>query len=178
VVPVQYPLKRHYICLLVPRMHEALPRTCESVFGTVLDPEQHQERKGDILLFCCRHTPRSATIPSMPRTARASQGGYCYHVLNRGNGRRHVFHKDGDYAAFVKALARGERAYADSPARLLPDARPFSFGRLADQRRRLKRLHAMADDRARAALSVSPFHLLNIWPERVQTLSYCSLGVT
>ncbi|MBI1917920.1 MAG: transposase [Planctomycetes bacterium] len=41
----------------------------------------------------------------MPRTARASVGGLCYHVLNRGNARRTVFHKDGDYAAFVKALA-------------------------------------------------------------------------
>jgi putative transposase len=40
----------------------------------------------------------------MPRTARASQGGYCYHVVNRGNGRRTVFHKDGDYSAFEKLL--------------------------------------------------------------------------
>lgn len=40
----------------------------------------------------------------MPRTARASQGGYCYHVLNRGNARRTVFHKDGDYSAFFKLL--------------------------------------------------------------------------
>ncbi len=46
----------------------------------------------------------------MPRSARASQGGYCYHVLNRGNGRRTVFHKDGDFAAFVKLLRQaGER---------------------------------------------------------------------
>ena len=46
----------------------------------------------------------------MPRSARASQGGYCYHVLNRGNGRRAVFHKDGDFAAFVKLLRQaGER---------------------------------------------------------------------
>jgi len=35
----------------------------------------------------------------MPRTARASQGGYCYHVINRGNGRAVVFHKDGDCLA-------------------------------------------------------------------------------
>src|SRR5579871_6302201 len=52
----------------------------------------------------------------MPRNPRASQGGYCYHVLNRGNGRRTVFHKDGDFAAFVKRLRRaGERV----PVRLL-----------------------------------------------------------
>jgi putative transposase len=41
----------------------------------------------------------------MPRTARASVGGICYHVINRGNGRAEVFHKDGDYAAFVDLLA-------------------------------------------------------------------------
>ncbi len=40
----------------------------------------------------------------MPRTARASVGGVCYHVLNRGNGRRQVFHKDGDHHAFLKAI--------------------------------------------------------------------------
>ena len=52
----------------------------------------------------------------MPRTARASQGGYCYHVLNRGNGRRTVFRKDGDYAAFLTLLGEaGER----TPIRLL-----------------------------------------------------------
>jgi putative transposase len=52
----------------------------------------------------------------MPRTARASQGGFCYHVLNRGNARRTVFHKAGDFAAFLKLLRQaGER----TPMRLL-----------------------------------------------------------
>ena len=37
----------------------------------------------------------------MPRTSRASRGGFVYHVLNRGNGRSDVFHKDDDFAAFV-----------------------------------------------------------------------------
>jgi putative transposase len=37
----------------------------------------------------------------MPRTARAALGNWCYHVLNRGNARAEVFHKDADYAAFV-----------------------------------------------------------------------------
>ena len=40
----------------------------------------------------------------MPRTARASVGGMCYHVLNRGNGRAEVFHKDADYAAFLDLM--------------------------------------------------------------------------
>ena len=41
----------------------------------------------------------------MPRTARASVGGICYHVLNRGNGRAAVFHKDADYGALVDLMA-------------------------------------------------------------------------
>jgi putative transposase len=32
----------------------------------------------------------------VPRTARASVGGYCYHALNRGNGRAQVFHDADD----------------------------------------------------------------------------------
>jgi len=44
----------------------------------------------------------------MPRTARASAGGICYHVINRGNGRATVFHGDGDYRAFLSLL--GEAA--------------------------------------------------------------------
>jgi putative transposase len=52
----------------------------------------------------------------MPRTPRSSLGGYVYHALNRGNGRRTIFHKDGDYAAFVKLVREaGER----TPVRLL-----------------------------------------------------------
>jgi putative transposase len=46
----------------------------------------------------------------MPRGARDSLGGYGYHVLNRGNGRRTVFHKKGDFEAFIKLLREaGER---------------------------------------------------------------------
>jgi putative transposase len=41
----------------------------------------------------------------MGRTARASVGGVCYHVINRGNARSKVFRKDGDYQAFLKAMA-------------------------------------------------------------------------
>lgn len=47
----------------------------------------------------------------MPRTARAAQGGLIYHVLNRGNDRKQIFHEDADYAAFIKLLVLGrERA--------------------------------------------------------------------
>jgi hypothetical protein len=40
----------------------------------------------------------------MPRTARASVGGVCYHVLNRGNARAQVFHDAADYEGFVELV--------------------------------------------------------------------------
>jgi len=40
----------------------------------------------------------------MPRTARASVGGICYHVINRGNAQAQVFHKNGDYQSFVELI--------------------------------------------------------------------------
>ena len=40
----------------------------------------------------------------MPRTARASVGGLCYHVINRGNARAEVFHTPTDYTAFRQLL--------------------------------------------------------------------------
>ena len=52
----------------------------------------------------------------MPRRPRISLGNYCYHVLNRGNGRNTVFHKDGDYAAFLKLM---KEANERIPMRLL-----------------------------------------------------------
>jgi putative transposase len=44
----------------------------------------------------------------MPRTARASAGNVCYHVLNRGNGRQTVFHDDEAYARFLNLMADAE----------------------------------------------------------------------
>ena len=50
----------------------------------------------------------------MPRTARASVGGMWYHARNRGNRREAVFHKPGDYDAFVEAMiAAGARVPVD-----------------------------------------------------------------
>ena len=50
----------------------------------------------------------------MPRRARQAVGGLVYHVLNRGNLRAPIFHKDGDYEAFerIMELAR-ERTPVD-----------------------------------------------------------------
>ena len=45
----------------------------------------------------------------MPRTARASAGNYCYHVLNRGNARQEVFHKPEDYAAIRESNKESKR---------------------------------------------------------------------
>ncbi|MGH7410554.1 MAG: transposase [Candidatus Methylomirabilis sp.] len=45
----------------------------------------------------------------MPRTARASVGGVCYHVINRGNGKSEIFHKAADYQAFVDLLGEACR---------------------------------------------------------------------
>jgi putative transposase len=45
----------------------------------------------------------------MPRTARASVGGECYHVISRGNARARVFHDPPDYELFVTLLERACR---------------------------------------------------------------------
>ena len=42
----------------------------------------------------------------MPRTARASKGGICYHVVNRGNARSTVYHDSEDYRHFIRLMAR------------------------------------------------------------------------
>jgi len=40
----------------------------------------------------------------MPRIARGLQDGLIFHVLNRGNARQRVFHKEGDYYAFARLI--------------------------------------------------------------------------
>jgi len=52
----------------------------------------------------------------MPRTLRADEPGLIYHVLNRGNGRMSLFHKDDDFSAFERVLAEGLERY---PVKLL-----------------------------------------------------------
>ena len=47
----------------------------------------------------------------MPRTARSIEAGTVYHVLNRGNGRMRLFHKDGDYGAFERVLTESLNRY-------------------------------------------------------------------
>ena len=47
----------------------------------------------------------------MPRPPRADEAGGIYHALNRGNARSSIFHKDGDYDAFERILAKGLERY-------------------------------------------------------------------
>ena len=47
----------------------------------------------------------------MPRATRAVEAGTIYHVLNRGNGRMMLFHKDEDFAAFEKVVGEGLSRY-------------------------------------------------------------------
>ncbi len=48
----------------------------------------------------------------MPRTSRASQGGYVYHVINRGNARMKVFRKEDDYRAFLQLMVEANERLA------------------------------------------------------------------
>jgi len=48
----------------------------------------------------------------MPRIARGLTDGYIYHVLNRGNGKQTVFHKDADYEAFISLIRDAINQYS------------------------------------------------------------------
>jgi hypothetical protein len=41
---------------------------------------------------------------ALPRTSKASRGGFVDHVLNRGNGCSDVLNRDDDFAAFVNLM--------------------------------------------------------------------------
>ncbi|WP_186804655.1 transposase [Limihaloglobus sulfuriphilus] len=44
----------------------------------------------------------------MPRPKRKIKGGYCYHVLNRANGRLRIFKKRDDFLAFERILCESQ----------------------------------------------------------------------
>jgi putative transposase len=48
----------------------------------------------------------------MPRTARATPGGYVYHVLNRAVARLPLLQKDGDFEAFVRVMIETKDKHA------------------------------------------------------------------
>ncbi|HTP66675.1 MAG TPA: transposase [Geobacteraceae bacterium] len=47
----------------------------------------------------------------MPRIARALVDNCCYHLINRGNGRLQIYHKEGDYRAFIDLLLQARGKY-------------------------------------------------------------------
>jgi putative transposase len=47
----------------------------------------------------------------MPRIKRGLADNIIYHVINRGNGRQEVFHKNKDYEAFMKLIAEAKEHY-------------------------------------------------------------------
>jgi len=52
----------------------------------------------------------------MGRNLRIAEGGFVYHVLNRGNGRRAFLYKAGDFAAFERILGEAKQ---EVPMRIL-----------------------------------------------------------
>jgi putative transposase len=44
----------------------------------------------------------------MPRTARSIVGGYCYHLINRGNNCARVFHDQTDYRSFLAVIEEAQ----------------------------------------------------------------------
>lgn len=48
----------------------------------------------------------------MPRIERGLADNIIYHVINRGNGRQEVFHKERDYNAFLKLIKEAKRRYS------------------------------------------------------------------
>ncbi len=45
----------------------------------------------------------------MPRSRRSSLGGFCYHILNRGNKKAQVFHDEEDYQQFESLIGEANR---------------------------------------------------------------------
>ena len=70
----------------------------------------------------------------MPRPLRPIADGLIYHVINRGNNRQAVFHKAGDYLAFIEALAN------------LKERRPFELFGYCLMNNHFHLLHSAARD--------------------------------
>lgn len=74
----------------------------------------------------------------MSRTARASVGGVCYHVINRGNAKAQVYHSSADYQAFLGFIHRASEripmrvlAYCLMPNHFHLVLRPHADGELS-----------------------------------------------
>jgi len=47
----------------------------------------------------------------MPRVVRGLADNYIYHIINRGNGRQEVFHKERDYEAFIDIMKEAKKKH-------------------------------------------------------------------
>jgi putative transposase len=47
----------------------------------------------------------------MPRAARNVNDGFFYHVLNRGNGKQTIFHKDKDFEVFLELMKKAKEMF-------------------------------------------------------------------
>ncbi|NQT75776.1 MAG: transposase [Candidatus Omnitrophica bacterium] len=47
----------------------------------------------------------------MPRIERGLVDGFIYHVLNRGNGKQEIFHKDQDYKVFIELMQEAKKKH-------------------------------------------------------------------
>jgi len=48
----------------------------------------------------------------MPRVVRGLADNNVYHIINRGNGRQEVFHKERDYEAFIDIMKEAKERYS------------------------------------------------------------------
>jgi len=48
----------------------------------------------------------------MPRIHRYLADGYFYHVINRGNGKQKIFHKDQDFAVFIQIMKEAKKHFS------------------------------------------------------------------
>lgn len=75
-----------------------------ALFGTAVQKQRREKTKGTGPYI---DEPRADfKLLEMPRTSRVAPGGYVYHVLNRGVGRRSLFDKTADFQAFEEILAQ------------------------------------------------------------------------
>jgi putative transposase len=78
-------------------------------------PKNQFQKKGTFYFFIDIYICIKYFTP-MPRTARASVGNICYHVINRGNGHATVFHNQTDYLRFTEMM---QQACERLPLRLV-----------------------------------------------------------
>ncbi len=109
----------------------------------------------------------------MPQTARALVGSMWYHALSRGNRREAVFHKPGDYHAFVEAIidARARLpvdllGYCLMPNHFHLVLRPHHDGDLGRWMQWLLTTHAQRDHRHYGTTG-------HVWQGRFKAFSRC-----